>query len=29
MWNLPKGNEFLPKTALKELETLYTAEKKP
>jgi len=28
MWNLPKGNEFLPKTTLKELETLYTAEKK-
>lgn len=28
MWNLPKGNKFLPKTTLKELETLYTAEKK-
>ena len=28
MWNLPKGNEFLPKTTLGELETLYAAEKK-
>ena len=28
MWNLPKGNEFLPKTTLEELETLYAAEKK-
>jgi hypothetical protein len=28
MWNLPKGNKFLPKTTLKELETLYTTEKK-
>ena len=28
MWNLPKGNEFLPKTTLKELENLYAAEKK-
>jgi transposase len=28
MWNLPKGNEFLPKTTLKELENLYATEKK-
>jgi len=28
MWNLPKGDEFLPKTTLGELETLYAAEKK-
>ena len=28
MWNLPKGNEFLPKTTLKELENLYAVEKK-
>jgi len=28
MWNLPKGDNFLPKTTLGELENLYAAEKK-
>lgn len=29
MWNLPKGEEFLPKTTLRELETRYADETKP